>query len=181
VGATTADEGRPEDLQEAAVGNLRQVDAEFLTNAPVRVSVGALVDGPLGDVFKVVTADPSGWADWCPGFSSASRWTSPPPYGVGSQRSMRAFGTMFDETILVWQDNERWAFRVDATGMPLVKAFAEEWRFEPIGPTQTRITWTMAADAGVPTFWLRGSLRAQMTVMLRIAARRIGKLVNARA
>src|SRR5262245_8866342 len=126
------------------MGNLRQVDAEFLTNAPVRVSVTAVVDAHPADVFKVVATDPSGWARWCPGFSAASRWTSAPPYGVGSQRSMRAFGTTFDETILVWEDNRRWAFRIDAAGTPLVTAAAEEWQFEPLGPGQTRLTWTMA-------------------------------------
>ena len=160
---------------------LRTIDATFLTEAPVRVTVSAVVDAPVADVFKAVATDPTGWADWCPGFSAASRWTSAPPYGVGSQRSMRAFGTTFDETILAWDENRRWAFRVDETGIPTLRAFAEEWRFDPVGPAQTRLTWTMAADAGVPAFWLRGCLRAQMSVMLRIAARRIGRLVHTRA
>ena len=60
---------------------------------------------------------------------------------------MRAFGVTFDETILAWEDNSRFAFRVDKAAMPTVKAFADEWRFDGVGTQRTRIGWTSHRQA----------------------------------
>ena len=60
-------------------------------DASVRATVRAVVDAPVADVFKLVATDPSAWARWFGGIS-AGKWTSAPPYGVGSDRSMRAWG-----------------------------------------------------------------------------------------
>jgi hypothetical protein len=160
------------------MSQLRQVQPGFFTDAPVRATAGALVDAPVGEVFKLVAADPSAWAQWCLGFSAASRWTSPPPYGLGSNRTMRAFGATFEETIIAWEENRRFAFRVDTTGVPSVRAFAEDWRFEPAGAGQTRIDWTMAADAGAPKAWLRACLTVGMRLLLRVGGRRMARLAT---
>ena len=117
----------------------------------------------------------SGW--WLPirprrrGGSWESPWVNGPsaqPYGVGSNRSMGAFGVTFDQTILAWEENSRFAFRVDKAAMPAVKAFADEWRFDRVGTQRTRIGWTIAADAAVPNSCLRLFLTAGMQMVLRI-------------
>jgi hypothetical protein len=160
------------------MSQLRQVQPGFFTEAPVRATAGALVDAPVGEVFKLVAADPSAWARWCLGFSAASRWTSPPPHGLGSNRTMHAFAATFDETIIAWEENRRFAFRVDKTGVPSVKAFAEDWRFEAVGNTLTRIDWTMVADASAPKAWLRACLTVGMRLLLRVGGPRMARLAT---
>jgi hypothetical protein len=81
---------------------------------------------------------------------------------------MGAFGVTFDQTILAWEENSRFAFRVDKAAMPAVKAFADEWRFDRVGTQRTRIGWTIAADAAVPNSCLRLFLTAGMQMVLRI-------------
>ena len=83
---------------------------------------------PVGAVFTAIASDPSGWGRWLPGFSTASKWVSEPPHGVGGRRTMRAFGSSFEETVLAWNVNEEFAFRVDVCSLPAVRGLAERWR-----------------------------------------------------
>lgn len=158
------------------MAELRRVQTEFFGDAPVRVTVGAVVNAPVADVFKLVATDPSAWARWFVG-TSAGKWTSTPPFGVGSDRSMRVFGVTFDETVLAWEENSLFTFRVNQAAFPAVRAFADEWRFDSVDTRRTRIEWTIAADAAVPYVCLRLFLTAGMTIALRIGARRITRLV----
>jgi hypothetical protein len=159
------------------MAELRRVEPEFFRNAPVRVTVGVVVNAPVADVFRLVATEPSAWARWFVGTSSGS-WTSTPPCGVGSNRSMRVFGVTFDETVLAWEENSLFAFRVNEAAFPTVEAFADEWRFDSVDTRRTRIGWTIAADAAVPNVCMRLFLTAGMTVALRIGARRMAKLAG---
>jgi hypothetical protein len=55
-------------------------------------------------------------------------------------RTVRAFGVRYRETILAWDEDERFAFHVDETSAPMFKAFAEEYRLSDTdSATLTRI------------------------------------------
>ena len=120
----------------------------FFDNAPQVVRRYAHVAAARERVFAAVATDPAGWGRWFPGFSDDGHWETPPPHGVGSVRSVRSFGVRFSETILAWDDNERWAFRVDRASFPLAKAFAEDYRFSDDG-SGTMVSWTVAMDPGL--------------------------------
>jgi hypothetical protein len=68
---------------------------EFFDDAPVRVTVDAVVKAPVADVFKLVATEPSACAHRFVG-TSVGNWTSAPPRGVGSDRSMCIWGATFD-------------------------------------------------------------------------------------
>jgi hypothetical protein len=123
---------------------LEAIDLSFFETAPTIVHRHVLVAKPRERVFAAVARDPSGWGRWFPGFSDDGRWETPPPHGVGSTRTVRAFRTRYRETILAWDEGERWAFRVDEVSAPLFKAFAEDYRFADEG-SGTRLSWTVAA------------------------------------
>lgn len=122
---------------------LELVDASFFIDAPVTVTTHVFVEAARSDVFAAISGDPAGWGDWFPGFDHGGRWESEPPYGVGSVRHVRAFRTDYSETILAWDTDERWAFRVDATSSPMFAAFAEDYRLADAGPG-TLLSWTVA-------------------------------------
>ncbi|MET0319067.1 MAG: SRPBCC family protein [Rhodococcus fascians] len=161
------------------MGRLKSVGPDFLDSASVRVRRHGVIAAPLHDVYTTVAANPSSWGRWCPGFSTESRWTSPPPHGVGSERTMRAFGSDIVEKILIWDEDRRWAFRIAESGMGAFSAFAEDWTFEAVTPTSTRVTWSMAADGPMPTPILKAWLSIQIAVMMRISTKRIEKLLAA--
>jgi hypothetical protein len=161
------------------MSQLDSVGLEFLDRSPVRVSQVRVINASVGDVFAAVATDPASWGKWCPGFTEASRWLTPLPPGVGSQREMHAFGMTMAETVLAFEHNRRFAFRVDTVGTSLMKAFLEEWTFAAVtnSPQATSATWTMAIDSHLPPPVMRAWLIIQNKVMMRIATRRLERLL----
>jgi hypothetical protein len=81
-------------------------------------------------------------------------------------------GTRYEETIIEWIDHERWAFRVDATSVPIAEALVETYDFEDLGD-RTRVRWTFAIDPK-PLFKVAAPLAP--AVMRRIFARALANL-----
>lgn len=123
--------------------SLEPVEAAFFVDAPVVVTSHVFVEAARRDVFAAISGDPAGWGDWFPGFNHSGRWQSPEPHGIGSVRTVSAFRTDYSETILAWDTDERWAFRVDSTTSPMFAAFAEDYRLADAGPG-TLLSWTVA-------------------------------------
>ncbi len=142
----------------------------FFDTAPVVMRNAVFVAAPRRRVFDAIAEDPAGWGRWFPGFNGAGRYETSPPHGVGSVRTVRAFGTRYRETVLVWDDGERWAFRVDEMGgVPFAKAFAEDYRLRDEG-NGTRLEWTAAMRPAA-------AMRAATPLMpagFRLVAKRVG-------
>lgn len=129
--------------------NLERVDLSYFSTAPKIVRSEGFINAPRGKVFEHISGDPAGWGDWFPGFDHSGKYETPEPQGVGSVRTIRAFRTPYRETVLAWVDNERWAFRVDAMGSPMFKAFAEDYALSDQG-AGTLLTWTVAFSGALP-------------------------------
>jgi carbon monoxide dehydrogenase subunit G len=125
------------------MATLEPVDLSFFERAPLLIESNAYVAAPRDRVFALISGDPAGWGQWFPGFTDDGRWETPPPYGVGSVRTVRAFRVRYRETILAWDEGARWAFRIDEASSPLFKAFAEDYRVTDDG-AGTRLSWTVA-------------------------------------
>jgi Polyketide cyclase / dehydrase and lipid transport len=154
---------------------LEGVDLTFFENAPRVVHRGAHVAAPRDRVFAAVANDPAGWGRWFPGFSDDGRWETPAPHGVGSVRTVRAFGVRYRETILAWDEGERWAFRVDEVSVPLFKAFAEDYRLADEG-SGTRPSWTVAVRTGPGLGVGAPLLPGVFGLILRRAATRLARV-----
>lgn len=74
--------------------------------------------------------------DGCWHFSTESKWVSPPLHGVGSQRTLRAFGSSFEEAVLAWNANEEFAFRIEGCSFRAVRGLAERWRTRAVSVGQ---------------------------------------------
>jgi Polyketide cyclase / dehydrase and lipid transport len=158
---------------------LAAVEVDFIDRALIRVHRSGVVRAPVGAVFTAIASDPSGWGRWLPGFSTASKWVSEPPHGVGSRRTMRAFGSSFEETVLAWNVNEEFAFRVDVCSLPAVRGLAERWRMRAVGSGSTELTWSLAVDSPGPLPVMRAFYLLVTRVMMGIAARRLATFVGA--
>jgi hypothetical protein len=53
----------------------------------------------------------------------------------------------YRETILVWDEPSRWAYRVDQTVDSLIDALVEDWVIEGDGDRST-VRWTFAVEPG---------------------------------
>jgi len=153
-------------------------ELDFLDTAPIRLHRSAIVGVTKDRLFAVVAEQPAEWGHWCPGFTTASRWTTSGPPAVGSKRTMRAFGTDFRETVLAFDEGARFTFRVDESKVPVLRPFAlvEDWTFESVEDSatpKTRVTWSMAADSVLPAAVMGSFLKGFQTVLMKGAVRRL--------
>ncbi|MFJ4468442.1 SRPBCC family protein [Streptomyces sp. NPDC089424] len=129
---------------------LRPVEVDFARSAPVRLVFARRITASPESVFRALAEDVTDWPRWF----SAVTLARPTEDGAGREVRLRG-GTRFAETVLVAKAPEVYAYRVDETNAPGVRALVEEWRLTPAG-TGTRVQWTFAADGPVA---FRGVLR----------------------
>lgn len=118
---------------------LRPVGLDFVGIAPVRHVCVREISAPVEAVFRAL-ADVPGWADWFPQVTAARAIDG------GKGRDIRLMGgARFREAVIAAREPEVYAYRVDVTNVPGVRAIVEEWRLAPAG-TGTRMRWTFATD-----------------------------------
>ncbi|WP_338693610.1 SRPBCC family protein [Streptomyces sp. Q6] len=130
---------------------LLPVGLDFVETAPLRLVFAREVSASPDAVYRALAEDVAGWPQW---FSAV---TSARPLDDGARREVRLKGgTRFVETIVAAEPGEVYAYRVDETNAPGMRALLEEWRITPtIGGA--RVQWTFAADGAAP---FRVGLRA---------------------
>ncbi|MBT2394556.1 SRPBCC family protein [Streptomyces sp. ISL-100] len=129
---------------------LRPVELDFVETAPTRLVFAAEVSAPPEAVYRALAEDVTGWPAWF----GAVTMCRPTAGGAGREVRLKG-GTRFQETILAAEPGERYAYRVDVTNAPGMRALLEEWRLAPAG-SGTRVQWTFAAAGPAP---LRLALR----------------------
>ena len=120
--------------------HLRPVGPDFVETAPVRLVFAREVTAPPEAVFSALAEDVAGWSEWFAAVTLARSTAD----GTGREVRLRG-GTRFEETVLVAEAPEVYAYRVDVTNAPGIRALVEEWRLTPAGKG-TRVQWTFAAD-----------------------------------
>ncbi|MFI1418606.1 SRPBCC family protein [Streptomyces sp. NPDC020731] len=123
---------------------LRPVGHEFVRTAPVRLVFEREISASPERVFRALAEDVAGWTEWFGPVTPAR----PLDDGAGREIRLRG-GTRFRETVLVAEEPEVYAYRVDVTNAPGARAVAEEWRLAAAG-TGTRVRWTLTADGTAP-------------------------------
>ncbi|WP_405411099.1 SRPBCC family protein [Streptomyces decoyicus] len=123
---------------------LRPVELDFAASAPLRLVFAAEVAAPPEAVYAALAGDVAGWSRW---FTGVARSASTHD---GKGREVRLTGgTRFTETVLAAEPDLRYAYRVDTTNAPGMRALVEDWRLTPAGGG-TRLRWTFAADGPAP-------------------------------
>jgi uncharacterized protein YndB with AHSA1/START domain len=118
---------------------LRPVELDFVATAPVRHVFERDMAAPPEAVYGALE-DVPGWAEWFAQVSAAR------PVGAGAGRDITLTGGIrFRETVIAAKGPGVYAYRVDVTNLPGVRAIAEEWRLTPAGGG-TRVRWTFATD-----------------------------------
>lgn len=129
---------------------LSPVGLEFIESAPLRLVFAREVSASPEVVYRALADDVTDWPRWF----TAVTLCRPTDGGKGREVHLKG-GTRFQESILVAEGPERYAYRVDESNAPGLRALVEEWRLTPAGPG-TRVQWTFAAD-GTAVF--RGTLK----------------------
>ncbi|MEV5686784.1 SRPBCC family protein [Streptomyces sp. NPDC052164] len=147
---------------------LRPVGLDFTESAPLRLVFAAEVAAPPDAVYRALAEDVASWPYW---FTAVTRAT-PTDAGAGRKVRLRG-GTVFRETIVAAEPDVRYAYRVDESNAPGLRALLEEWRLTP-SATGTHVQWTFAADGTAPFRFILGLARAGVGRSFRDAVRRLG-------
>ncbi len=103
---------------------LLPVDTDFATTAPRTVVVEQEIAAPPGRIWAALVDNP-GWTTWFPGMKTCTS-TSDPASGVGSTRTVEVGGLKAEEQFVAWDVDERWAFTITKTNLPMAKRFLEQ-------------------------------------------------------
>ncbi|MFI5804755.1 SRPBCC family protein [Streptomyces sp. NPDC051561] len=131
------------------VRQLRGVGLDFAESAPVTLVFAAELTASPEDVYRALAEETEDWPRW---FSAV---TFARPTAAGREVHLKG-NTKFMETVMAAEPPARYAYRVDVSTAPGVRAMLEDWRIWPTGAA-TRVQWTMAVDGPAP---LRLVLRA---------------------
>ena len=125
---------------------LKPGDKDFVSSAPQRMVETIEVAQPAAAVWADLTsADVLSWCRLIAGVT----WTSPPPFGVGTTRTLRTRLDLLalNEVYFHWEEGRRQSFYVAEATAPLFRTFAEDYVVEERSPTSCRFTWTVAFEA----------------------------------
>ncbi|RLU89176.1 MxaD family protein [Streptomyces griseocarneus] len=154
---------------------LRPVGLDFVAVAPSRLVFAAHVSASPAEVYAALAEDVPGWARWFRAVSLARPLESE---GRRRREIRLRGGIRFLETILAEEPSQRYAYRVDVTNAPGVRALVEEWQLLPAG-TGTVVRWSVAADALVPVRLLLAVGRPGMRHAFRDATRSLDRRIAA--
>ncbi|MGP3988317.1 SRPBCC family protein [Streptomyces sp. 3N207] len=130
---------------------LHPVGLDFADTAPLRLVFAADLGVPVERVYAALAEELETWPCW---FTAVTELR---PTGGGQGRDVRLKGGgFFQETVLAAHPAERYAYRIDRTNAPGVRAMLEDWNLAHSTAGGTRVGWTMAVD-GTPA--LRAVLR----------------------
>ncbi|MFK0049329.1 SRPBCC family protein [Streptomyces sp. NPDC090741] len=142
------------------VRRLRPVGLDFIEDAPTRLRFAARTTAGPEAVYRALAEDVEGWSQWFGAVTLAR-----PTHGGAGREVRLAGGTRFEETIMAADPERRYAYRVDETNVPGIRALLEEWRLTPADPCSgTLVRWTFAVDGSAP---LRFALTAARPLLGR--------------
>ncbi|MEW2414386.1 SRPBCC family protein [Streptomyces sp. NPDC046866] len=122
--------------------SLRPVGLDFTGSAPLRPTFTARTAAPPQAVYRALAEEVEGWPHWF----GAVTLARPVRGGAGREVRLRG-GAWFRETVVAADPEQRYAYRVDETNVPGMRALLEEWRLAPAAQGHgTEVRWTFAAD-----------------------------------
>ena len=151
---------------------LRDEDLTFLDDAPTRQIHIADLNLPAAQVFDNLANHPESWPHW---FAVVRKchYEGSPPFGVGTRRRIALRGGILArETVLAWDTNTRFAFRVNEINLPGIRALMEDWTVESLADRRARVRWVLAADMSKPMELLFQAGRASIQhVLIKVTQR----------
>lgn len=164
------------------MARLRSEDLEFVSRAPLRLVFAREVAATPAALFGALAGEPDSWPRWFPSVASCS-YRGEGPYGVGTTRlvRIRVTGPSFEETVLAWDEDRRFVYRVDKVTSPGLRALMEEWLLTPADDGGTRVQWTFAADASAPVRLFLRAMRPGLGRSFQGAVRNLDRRLTALA
>jgi hypothetical protein len=106
---------------------LDRIDLAYVDAAPNHICADVVLEVGPDRAFAVLTGDR--WLEWFPDLKEM-RWH--PPRAVGGTRYVRLGRSEAEETFLAWDPGRRFAFSVDRSTLPVMKAVIVDFRLTAV-------------------------------------------------
>lgn len=123
----------------------RPARKDFLDVALLRLQHSFEIRRPADQVWADLTSERP--LHWCRILQSVT-WTSPPPFGVGTTRTVSALGgaNVLKERYFRRDEGRRHSFAVEEASTPMFRRLAEDYLVEPTSDSSCRFTWTIGVE-----------------------------------
>lgn len=156
----------------------RRIEPDFFDQAPARYEATIQVRATPEKIFSIFE-DADAWTRWALPITKVE-WTSPPPFHVGTTRTVTMTGGIVgEEEFCAWERGTHMAFYFTRTNLPNVAAFGEDYRVRDLGNGRCEVTWVMAMDPTGLSRTLMPLTAPLMRVGLRFMLGRFGRYVEA--
>jgi len=153
---------------------VRASDVAFPEASKKHFTYDFRVEMAPADAFAAVTS-PTEMGRWMPDIRSC-KWVTDEPHGVGSVREVRLTTIAVHEKILVWEPGERFVFTVVRASVPILKRMVEDFRFDALPGSATRVRWTIAYQPRTLAMPLEPLLAPRFARMFETGCRRLAQL-----
>jgi len=143
----------------------QEVDLAWMATAPARFENEVDLPVSAERLFELF-ADPDTWSRWATGIGRVE-WTSPPPFGPGTTRTVTFWGGMkVYEDFFCYDAPRQMAFSFYGTTERVWTSFAEHYQ---VTPTEDgcRLRWTVAYEPAGTFGRLHAIIHPVMAVNLR--------------
>ena len=123
--------------------DLAPVGADYATTGPNHNTLHRSIPASTDELFSCLK-DAQVTKEWQ---GVDVEWTSPPPLGIGSTRTLKGLGQTIEQSVLAWEPGKRMCFRNDRTTLPLA-AFAEDYIITPTTDSTCELRWHYAFEWG---------------------------------
>lgn len=123
--------------------NLAAVDADYATTGPNHNILHRSIPASANELFSCLE-DGQATKEWQ---GLDAKWTSPPPHGIGSTRTLKGLGQTIEQSVLAWEPGKRMCLRDDRTTLPLT-AFAQDYVITPTTDSTCALRWHYAFEWG---------------------------------
>jgi hypothetical protein len=120
-----------------------EVGIEYIDNSPIKIIVEVETKLSRNRVWEAFV-NPETWKNWFPKVECVS-YSGVMPYGVGTIRRSVVDGICYDETMLVWEEKNKWGYRINRATSAMSRAQLEITEFLPI-ESGTIVRWVLAFD-----------------------------------
>lgn len=108
-------------------------------------------------------------------------WTSAPPYGEGSTRTVYLKGLTVRERFIAWERGKRIAFRAEGMTAPIATRLVEDFQLRSTGEGTCELTWTVHYAPHWLIFGIRPIVRFAFGRMFAKAANSLRRHVDGEA
>lgn len=115
----------------------------FIDAAPVRAQASLELPCSAQRLFAIFE-DADAWTRWA-GLAWV-RWTSAPPFGAGTTRTVKLGPIEVDEVFTDWREGEQMTFYFASGTAGLLAAGVEDYRVTALGEERCALTWRMGIE-----------------------------------